>query len=422
MSIHFRCVHCGRKYSAGDNRAGKPMRCQKCGRRIMIPDLGEGESDVYEFTHPLPSDTELEVFEGARDPGVEQLTGVGPLPKRAKPRPPRVKRSGRWWTTRQAVTGLLAAAALVGGGVLAYRYWPRSRIWITTTTAEGKHFSAAFKLPKFFEPGSRIEIEPDVLVQVVPLPGGALPGHSGKLWLYLPRGEHAPGSLPCILMAASGTKTADRTTLSDGDRPHHVPFVRAGFAVLAYEVDGVLRSRITDIHAEPMADARKFLGGYAGLVNAKIALEYLLVKVPQVDPGRLFAAGHGLAGTTAILFAENEPRLKGCAALAAPIDLEAWFGAPVVAEFRQGGFGDLVSLASPRNNEERLNCPVFLFHARDDSVVPVEQSQECAERLERQSKRVTLEIVPRGGHGERMMAQGIPRVIDWIRGLAGSHP
>ena len=42
----------------------------------------------------------------------------------------------------------------------------------------------------------------------------------------------------------------------------------------------------------------------AGLVNARNALEFVLARVPEVDPKRIYAAGHSSAGTLALLFAE----------------------------------------------------------------------------------------------------------------------
>ena len=161
------------------------------------------------------------------------------------------------------------------------------------------------------------------------------------------------------------------------DLSRHVAFVRAGFAVLAYELDGAIEGRSGGAEG-PGEDLRKSLAAHAGLVNAEIALEFLLAKVPQVDPRRIVAVGHGTAGTAAILLAENDSRLKGCAALAAPIDLEEWFGAGAVEELRRAGAGDLFTSDSPRANEDRLACPLFLYHARDDPVVPAGQSEACA--------------------------------------------
>ena len=100
-------------------------------------------------------------------------------------------------------------------------------------------------LPPFPPPAPPREIEPGVMFSEITLTrgqaaGSDLPGHTGKLWLYLPGGQHGPKSLPCILIAGAGSNLITGMDLGDGDRPEHLPYVRSGFAVLAYELDGML--------------------------------------------------------------------------------------------------------------------------------------------------------------------------------------
>jgi dipeptidyl aminopeptidase/acylaminoacyl peptidase len=155
----------------------------------------------------------------------------------------------------------------------------------------------------------------------------------------------------------------------------------------------------------------------AGLINAQIALEFLLARVPEVDPARLFAAGHSSAGTMAILFAEHEPRLAGCVAYAPCVDLEDRFG-PVgitAAASTFPGVREFLARFSPRAHESTLQCPLFLFHAEDDSNVPIRQSRDAAARLKALGKTVTLVTVLTGNHYDAMIRQGIPQGIEWMR-------
>jgi len=122
-----------------------------------------------------------------------------------------------------------------------------------------------------------------------------------------------------------------------------------------------------------------------------------------------------------MLLAEHEPRIRACALIAAPIDLEAWLGSSRSQEIQNVGANDLLTLFSPRTNETKLSCPLFLLYARDDNIVPPAQARECAERLEALKKPVTLEGVPSGGHGESLLRQAIPRVIEWLQGASGSR-
>ena len=64
------------------------------------------------------------------------------------------------------------------------------------------------------------------------------PGLPICVQLYLPPGEHPARSLPCVFIAPAGTRLIHGSVLGDSDSPEHLPYVRAGFAVLAYELTG----------------------------------------------------------------------------------------------------------------------------------------------------------------------------------------
>jgi hypothetical protein len=101
--------------------------------------------------------------------------------------------------------------------------------------------NATWVMPPLPQPAAGAEIEPGVLFSEVSIqPGSAAgqsqPGHRGKFWLYLPKGQHPAGSLPCILIAGAGSNLITGMDLGDGDRREHLPYARAGFAVLAYEL------------------------------------------------------------------------------------------------------------------------------------------------------------------------------------------
>jgi dienelactone hydrolase len=248
-----------------------------------------------------------------------------------------------------------------------------------------------------------------------------------RLWLYLPPGEHAPGSLPCVLIAPAGSILVVGNELADGDgdrpgdHPEHLPYARAGFAVLAYGLDGELR----DVEKATNADVRRasetFLAARAGLTNARIAIEWLLAKVPQVDPSRLYAAGHSSAGTMALLLAENEPRIRACAAFAPRSDISKNFSSVQASQLKLAipRLDDFFTLYNPKAHEADLGCPVFLFHARDDSVVPIGETEEFANDLRGLGKSVTLETVASGGHYHSMIREGIPRALAWLGEKAG---
>ncbi len=156
------------------------------------------------------------------------------------------------------------------------------------------------------------------------------------------------------------------------DEAEHLPYLKAGFVVVAYDLDGPS----TGDAPEPRSyDA--FRDSNAGLVNAQIAIEYVLSNIPEVNPKQIFSAGHSSAGTTALLLAEHESRLAGCVAFAPCTDLKARIPGALVRtlSFTFEGLPDFLVKSSPRTHEMRIQCPVMLFHAADDSNVPIEENR-----------------------------------------------
>jgi dienelactone hydrolase len=280
-----------------------------------------------------------------------------------------------------------------------------------------------WRMPELPDPGAGVRLEPGVMLHEVQLPGSGggttppMPGHAGKLWLYLPEGNRPENSLPCILIAGAGTKLIHGMALGNGDRPEHLPYVRAGFAVLAYELDGSLPD------PEPTNDAafapyiREFVDAEAGLVNLRVAIEFATTRVPEIDPERLFAAGHSSAATLALLAAENEPRIAACVAFAPVVDISQ--AIPPAGQQAVGrlvpGADQLFTRFNPREGESNLDCPLFLFMAQDDpNAGPI---RDFVTRLRSMGKSVTLATVAQGGHYQPMIQNGIPAAIRWLQSL-----
>jgi dienelactone hydrolase len=144
--------------------------------------------------------------------------------------------------------------------------------------------------------------------------------------------------------------------------------------------------------------------------------------LPQVDPGRIFAAGHSSAGTLALLFAEHEPRLKGCIAYAPAVDVAKRLG-PMVRLLSMGdqfpGIVDFAMRSSPRTHLSRIRCPLFVFWAADDGVVDIADLQQFAADLSKIRQDVVSRTAPGGGHYDPMIGTGIPSAIEWMRKLPG---
>ena len=217
-----------------------------------------------------------------------------------------------------------------------------------------------------------------------------MPGHSGKLWLYLPDGDHAPKSLPCILIAGAGSNLITGMSLGDGDRAEHLPYVRAGFAVLAYELDGMLPEPKPTDDAAFAPYIRSFVDAEAGLVNMRVAVEFATTRVPSIDPDRLFAVGHSSAATLALLVAENEPRIAACVAFAPVVDIKAIIPAEaqqVVSRTGAGRRPALYPVQSPRG-EAKHPVPALPLRRPGRRESP-SRSVDLAERLRGRGSRST---------------------------------
>ncbi|MBN9519293.1 prolyl oligopeptidase family serine peptidase [bacterium] len=254
-------------------------------------------------------------------------------------------------------------------------------------------------------------IEPGVRFQEATLQRG---GRPMKVWYYWP--EMATGKLPLVLIPPAGSTLFVGMELADGDRAEHYPYARSGFAVASFEIDGHVANMDSAPDGAIVRGGREFRASRAGLDNAKVALDFILAKAPAVDAERVYVAGHSSAGTLALLVAEHEPRVKACAAYAAVTDVEARL-APATAHLDRAipGFSDFIRFSSPKTHAARLKCPVLLFHARNDSTVPVGESTNFAAQLKPTNPHVSLVTVPTGGHYDSMIREGIPKGIALFR-------
>jgi len=240
-------------------------------------------------------------------------------------------------------------------------------------------------------------------------------GEHLRLWVYLPD-PLPPHKLPCVLIAPAGTPLIYGSDLGTDDYDEHLPYVRAGFAVVAYELSGIMPDHKTD--AQLMAGIRNFRDAEAGLLNARTALDYIAARVPQIDPKRIYTAGHSSAGTLSLLVAEHDPRVRGCITYAPSCDLKARLG--IRLDSLDGifpGYRDFIHRSSPQTGINSLNCPVFLFSARDDNNVPTTEVQAFAKALSAHNPHVTFKQVPTGDHYFSMIEQGIPAGIRWLKQL-----
>jgi dipeptidyl aminopeptidase/acylaminoacyl peptidase len=193
-----------------------------------------------------------------------------------------------------------------------------------------------------------------------------------------------------------------------------VPYVREGFAVVAYEIDGPLPNQPTAAQEAEAIEA--FRSANAGVDNARAAIDYALAKVPQVDPQRIYVVGHSSAATLALQVAEQDERVAACVAFAPVVKVGDQLARVAEAlDQRQPGAMDFLRQASPDTNVGRLKAPTLLFYATDDSRALTTTVAAFASELAKTNPNVKVVTVPSGGHYTSMIKNGIPAAIAWLQ-------
>lgn len=402
-SIRIVCPGCQTPYRVREEQAGSKVRCKKCQEIILVQTETALEPEEVE---------EVPVKPRNRAVAVEDQEEEEERPRRRKKsgfrkKPP--SRSSLWKILGPAAGVLLLVALSVTWKVAATRLRSPREDGSGTLNHYAPLNAAA--LPAL-GPGQHLEAGV-VFHEVFLRPGDA----SSKIWVYLP--DPAPARLPCVLIAPAGSTLFFGMNLEEGDRKEHLPYVRAGFAVVAYAIAGPCEEEAPE--ARVLAAARAFQEADAGLVNARQALDFALARFPAIDPQRLYTAGHSSAATLSLLVAEHEPRIRGCVAFAPVTDVAARL-APVKRTLaaRLSGFEQFLTQSSPMTHAANLKCPLFLFHARDDANVPSSESLRFSQEVQKTNAQVTLVQVPSGGHYDSMIREGIPQAIRWLQGISSA--
>lgn len=252
---------------------------------------------------------------------------------------------------------------------------------------------------------------------------GSDPGTEMQLRVYLPAGDHPAHSLSCVLVAPAGTTLLTGAGIGSlTEDPYHdetLPYAEAGMAVVFYSIDGETDPDLDETTASITA-YNQFRAAGAGTVNGRNALGFALAKLPMVDPGRIYSAGHSSAGTLSLLLASHEPRLAGSLAYCPAFDLETHFAEFIADPFIGLTYHEFALFArrsSPLTHVDHLSKPLFLFFAEDDSMIDFPTAREFADGASLANPATTFESAGSGGHYRSMISQGIPAGIRWIRSL-----
>lgn len=246
------------------------------------------------------------------------------------------------------------------------------------------------------------------------------PGCRMSVRMYFPVDLSEGKKIPCVLLAPAGSnlltgKDCDKITYTDEIKP----YVAAGMAVLHYSLDGSL-DKISERRQEEALSSRSgsFCKAHGGVINGQRAIDFALKNFDQIDPSKLYCAGHSSAGTLSLQLASTDKRISRCIAYAPAPSLEKRFA----DLFNQEGIDATlpwlrmyVKQWSPGNRVSKFHCPVFIFQARDDSNTPYLDTKAFHDQLTAAGKNSKLETVNRGGHYQAMIDEGIPAAIEWLK-------
>ena len=170
--------------------------------------------------------------------------------------------------------------------------------------------------------------------------------------------------------------------MGEEDRAEHLPYVRRGIAVIGFDLTGPTPT--DQIDAAFVRAANRFREADGGRLNALAAFEYAMQHMPEVDPRRIYAAGHSSAGAVVLGFAAAEPRLAGVAAYAPLVDHRAFHGRGALEELErlEPGIVSWIDTLSPVRFARHIKAPVLLTHSQQDRVVDAE-AQDLADAGQR---------------------------------------
>jgi dienelactone hydrolase len=402
MAIRAKCDSCGHTYNIQDRFAGEELPCKHCGDYFLVPEPGRQKT------------------RRSRDDFRDQDRSSRTRHHSSDDRP---------W----ALAIGIIAVTVIGCGLLAWSIASKSKDpngpndpASQVASADELFAVASVPVPQFppvLPPPQKHASGTDVyFVDLKHTPGnGQTPGQQMAMRVYLPAGNHAAKSLGCVLVAPAGTNLL-RGNAMDADDYHAetLPYVEAGYAVVFYSIDGILNDPDTASDLEFSRAYKEFKAAHAGVVNGRNALEFVLARLPQVDPDRIYCAGHSSAGVLSLLLAEHEPRINGAIAYAAASDVELRLAEVANDPQFERLLPDVKSFlkqSSPKTHTKHFECPVFLFHALDDSNEPAQTSEAFAAKLRAEGKTVTYQTAPFGDHYDSMINAGIPGAIAWLKTL-----
>ncbi|HKG27199.1 MAG TPA: alpha/beta fold hydrolase [Thermomicrobiales bacterium] len=212
-----------------------------------------------------------------------------------------------------------------------------------------------------------------------------IPWRATKLPAYLAKPQRHHDRLPAVVFLNGATTTKEETLLWTDH------FLERGLAVLALDWPGTgetagggpLSSQCDDITD--------------GIVE-------FAESDPDLDPARIALVGISLGGVLAVRAAALDRRIDACVTVTSPYDARRWIGAvnPIVGHQllslagQTASLEDLAADFALTDVANRIRCPILVFGAGHDLVVPPDESLHLSAAA---GDLATLIWYPEGSHG-----------------------
>jgi 2,6-dihydroxypseudooxynicotine hydrolase len=208
--------------------------------------------------------------------------------------------------------------------------------------------------------------------------------HQLPAYLSLPADKQR-GPAPLVVLLNGATTTKEEMLLWSQ------PFLDEGLCVLAIDWPGT-------------GEAISVRGAARDCDDITDGILAVAMDDPHVDAGRVALLGFSLGGALAVRAAALDRRIAACITVTSPYDPSEWVYAvnPIVQDQLIGIGGeeqlleDLAQAFALCDITHRVRCPLLIFGAGRDFVVPPEESLRLATATAPQS---TLVWYPDGGHG-----------------------
>jgi alpha-beta hydrolase superfamily lysophospholipase len=212
-----------------------------------------------------------------------------------------------------------------------------------------------------------------------------IPWRATSLPAYLAKPPRHHDRLPVIVLLNGATTTKEETLLW-ADR-----FLEYGLAVLALDWPGTGET----------ADGGPLSSQCDDITDGIIDFA---ASEADLDPARVALVGISLGGVLAVRAAALDRRIDACVTVTSPYDARRWIGAvnPIVGHQllsltgQSGSLEDLAEDFALTDLANRIRCPMLVFGAGHDLVVPPDESLHLSAAA---GDLATLVWYPDGSHG-----------------------